>query len=376
LSFFDDADEPRTTRRRPGRSAPSGPRRGRGGPPEDRQVIRRRQAVALGVALLLLILVILGVKSCSDSSRKNHLRDYNNGVAAIVAKSDSDVGRPLFALLSGAGGGRTTRALELQNQVDGLKLEAEQQLKRAEDLDVPSQATDAQRYVLLALELRRDGVATIARFLQPALSNTDNGAAVRRIAGEMRAFDASDVIWSQRVIPTLRDDLTSNGVSVGAGGVTVPTSRFLTDLGWLDPTFVSSRLGAATTGTGGKPKPGSHGHGLLSTSVGSTTLSSTATNRIPASPAPIFQVKLQNQGQNDETNVRVQVQVTGSGKPLSATKTIPSTAAGQMATASVSLPRNPPTGSVVTVKVTVLPVPGEGTTTNNTASYPVLFTSS
>jgi carbon monoxide dehydrogenase subunit G len=376
VSFFDD-DAPRATRtRRPADRRPNGrPRRPAPSrsAPADPDAIRRRQLVAAGLVLLFFVIVIVGVKACSTSAKKRHLRDYNDSVTAIAQKSDREVSKPLFSLLSGAGSAGSGKSVQLQNQVNGLKSEADQELKNAQALDVPSQADEAQRYVLLSLELRRDGTSVIADQLQPALSGTDNGTGARRIAGEMQAFTASDVIWSQRVIPLLANALRKNGVPVGGdSGEVVPTSRFLPDLAWLDQTYVSDKLGQAASGsTGhGKPKPGTHGHALQSVSVGSTTLSPTATNTVAVDPAPVFTVKIQNQGENDETNVRVRVQV-GS---ITATKTVAKTTAGQTATADVSLPKAPPTSSVQTVKVTVPPVPGEGTTDNNTQSFPVQFT--
>jgi uncharacterized membrane protein len=96
--------------------------------------------------------------------------------------------------------------------------------------------------------------------------------------------------------------------------------------------------------------------------------------RIPASPPPVFKVTIQNQGENDETNVKVQVRVSGSGPSITATKTIPKTTAGQQSSVNVELPKPPPRGTVVTVRVSVEPVRGEKTTTNNSQSYQVLFT--
>ena len=65
---------------------------------------------------------------------------------------------------------------------------------------MPDEVEDAQRDFVLALSLRRDGVANIADLLQTALGGARTGTAVDAIAGEMRAFDASDVICSQRVV--------------------------------------------------------------------------------------------------------------------------------------------------------------------------------
>lgn len=372
MSFFDDDDdEPRTVRARRPRPA-AAPRRsssGGGSAAADPQAIRRRQLVAAGIVILFFIIVILGVKSCSTSARKRHLREYNDSVSALAQKSENSVAKPLFRQLSGASSSAGGKSVEIQSQISGLKLEADQQLKQAQNLDVPSQANEAQRYVLQALEFRRDGMAVIAQQIQPALSGNDNGAAARRIAGEMRAFDTSDVIWSQRVVPTLRNALRDNDVT----GAQVASSVFLPSVSWLDSTYVADKLGQAGSGGGGTSgpvKPGTHGHGLTSTSVGNTTLSTSTTNQVPATPTPTFSVAFQNQGENDETNVKVQVKV-GS---ITATKTVPKSTAGQSTTAQVPLGKTPPTGSVQTVKVTVLPVPGEKDSTNNTQSYPILFT--
>jgi hypothetical protein len=51
-------------------------------------------------------------------------------------------------------------------------------------------------------------------------------------------------------------------------------------------------------------------------------------------------------------------------------------AQGETQTASVPLPSLPGTGRPVTIKVTVLPVPGEKKTDNNAQSYQAVFTAS
>ncbi len=226
----------------------------------------------------------------------------------------------------------------------------------------------------MTLELRRNGVSRIAELLQPALGGTDGGQATQRIAGQMRNFDASDVIWSQFAQPLITQALRGAGITVGTGGETVANSAFLKDIGWLDPSFVSDKL----SGSGASDKtaaPGTHGHGVVSTSAGNTTLNTAGVNRIPASPAPVFQVKIQNQGENNESNVKVQLRLSGSGAPITASKTISSTTAGQEATASIPLPKTPPKGSVLSLTVTVVKVAGEQKTDNNKQTYQVLFTS-
>jgi hypothetical protein len=53
---------------------------------------------------------------------------------------------------------------------------------------------------------------------------------------------------------------------------------------------------------------------------------------------------------------------------------VPRTAAGSSATAEVPLRSTPPIGQPVEIKVTVADVPGEADSSNNTATYPAIFT--
>ncbi len=85
-------------------------------------------------------------------------------------------------------------------------------------------------------------------------------------------------------------------------------------------------------------------------------------------------MRFTNQGENDEFDVKVSVVIEGGDKPIKASRTVDTVAKGQTAEASVPLGTKPPTGSAVTVKVTVAKVPGEQKTDNNTAEYDVLFT--
>ena len=107
MSFFDESDEPTRVTRQPRRSGGGGGDGGGQRPPReptrrpDRQTVRVRQAVGLGVALLLIIVVVLGVKGCVSSQKENSLKDYNRDVTSVISSSDRDVGQALFRLCSG-----------------------------------------------------------------------------------------------------------------------------------------------------------------------------------------------------------------------------------------------------------------------------------
>src|SRR5947209_10890382 len=140
LSFFDEADEPRTTPRR-GREPP---RRRR--PPGDHQAVQIRRAIAIGAIVVLVILAALGIKSCQDSARNSALRNYNDNVGTLIQESNAS-GRSLFTILSSGGG--SGGANRLQNQIDQVRADAAAQLGRARALDVPDEMRAAQQNLLL-----------------------------------------------------------------------------------------------------------------------------------------------------------------------------------------------------------------------------------
>ena len=81
----------------------------------------------------------------------------------------------------------------------------------------------------------------------------------------MEIFLASDVIYSQRVVPLIQQTLAANGIH----GLTTAPSRFLPNVGWLEPTTVLSRItGQARAAPGQRYAPGTHGSALIGVSVG------------------------------------------------------------------------------------------------------------
>jgi hypothetical protein len=382
MSFFDEGDEPtRVTRpARPRRPAPAGatarPGTGGGGPGGvDPQTVRIRQAVALGIGALVIIFLILGVNSCLDSRKERALKDYNRDVTAVITDSDEQVSKPFFELLASP----NKQAGDLVVQVNQYRLAAEEDVNRAKGFDVPDEMKPAHAALELVLNLRAGSLEKIADKLPTALArqgsnNQATADAVNQIAGQMQAFLASDVVYSQRVSPLIKQSLDDANI----GGQTIKTSKFLPDIDWISPDYVRTRLGAEAGGSqspGGPVAPGLHGHGLTSVTVGGVTLQpSPAVNRIPAGSGLAFNVKFANQGDNDETNVSVVVRIRGAGKTITVRRTVNQTTKKSPAEVSIPLGQAPPIGQAVTIEAEVRPVRGERKTDNNKQSYSAIFT--
>ncbi len=328
-------------------------------------MVRRR--VAAGVGVVLLIVIVLIVNGCLKSQKTQALKEYAHNVSQIAGESDQQVSRPLFSALSGAS---AKSALDVEEQVDQLHLEAQKQATQAKGLSVPAEMDAAQRDLLLALDLRSEGVEKVANLLRTALGGQAKQASTP-IAGDMENFLASDVIYSQRVAPLIEQTLKSAGVE----GQTVADSRFLPNIGWLEPNTVLSRITGqpASSAQSGALAPGSHGSALIGVSVGANTLASEPTlNHISGGSSPTFTVTVEDAGENPETNVKVDVTVTAQGSQLKATRTINSMQAGTKQNVEIPVEKVP-TGVASKVEVYVEPVPGETDTENNKGTYLAIF---
>jgi hypothetical protein len=227
----------------------------------------------------------------------------------------------------------------------------------------------AQRDFLLTLDFRVEGITKIAALLPTALGG-QRKEATEKIAGDMELFLASDVIYSQRVVPLIQQTLASNGIH----GLGTAPSRFLPNIGWLDPTVALSRItgqAAAASQTG--VAPGNHGDALVSVSVGANTLEAEpALNHISGGSNPTFTVAVEDAGENNETNVKVDVTLTAGGKQFKASHTINQIQRGQKANVEIPV-SGVPLGVAAKIEAYVEPVPGETEVENNKKTYLAIF---
>lgn len=326
-------------------------------------MMRRRVAAAIGVVIL--IVIVIAIAAAVKSSKASALQEYNREVGRIGRISQQHISKSFFSALEGA---TSKEQLDIENKVDELRTQAEGLAGRAAALSVPGSMAEAQRNLLLALDLRSEALEKVAGLVRAAAGNQGNSANTQ-IAGDMEIFLASDVLWSQRVAPLIDEALKAGG----AGAVRAQVSRFLPDLGWLDAETVLARISGSGSSEEEAVGAGTHGDQLLGVTVGETTLEEEpALNHVSDGANPTFTVTVQDSGENTETNVKVGVTVSNGGKKVTASHSIDKIEAGQSVNVDIPV-AGVPLGLASKVIVKVNPVPGEENLENNEASYQVVF---
>jgi hypothetical protein len=327
-------------------------------------MVRRR--VAAGAAIVVLIVIVLVINGLLKSEKQQSLKTYNREVSTLAQESDNQVSHPLFVALTASS---SKSALDVEQQIDELRAEAQTLASRAKALSVPGEMVSAQRDLLLALDLRVEGMTKVAALVPTALGGQAKQAAAK-IAGDMEIFLASDVIYSQRAAPLIQQTLAANGIT----GLTTSSTRFLPNVGWLEAATVLSRMtGQAAGSSSSGLAPGTHGSALIGVSVGSTELQPEPTlNHIAASANPTFTVIVEDSGENAETDVKVEVTVTAGGKQYKSSHVINSAQPGSKYNVEVTV-NGVPQGVAAKVEANILPVPGEANVENNKGTYLAIF---
>lgn len=318
-----------------------------------------RRALALGGALLVLILLVLGVKGCLDARANRALSDYARNVAQILEETQQ-TSKSFFDRLSDPG---SLSVSEFVNEVNADRSAMDNYASRIDGLSTPGDMSSAQRNLELVYALRSGAMTEIANKVRTALGDAGARKATASIERQVRRLAASDVVYETVVRPEIESVLADKGVSAEV----VKSSFVPGGTEWLEEGAVGEALAEVSGSTGGKASPGVHGLGLVGASLNGSELA----EGVPAVASKVetaeVEVQVENQGESTESGITVSVSF--GGKTLK--ENINSIAAGE--TESVTIPLTPTPSGEVTLEVKVDPVPGEQVTENNEASYTVVF---
>ena len=319
-----------------------------------------RRLLALGGALVVLILIVLGVKGCLDARARSALSSYARSVEQIVNETNQ-TSKGFFGLLEEPGKLSVT---EFTGKVSAERSAMDNYATRVDGLGAPGEMSSAQKSLELVYQLRAEAMDAIAEKMPTALGEAGAAQATAAIARQMQKLLAGDVIYETVTRPEIDGTLADNGIE----GDDVPKGTFMPGgIKWLDEGEVKNALGAVNGSSGGTASPGVHGLGLVGVRIGETELVEEVPVSVVTEGTPEVEVEVQNQGESTENGITVVVIADGK----ETTGEIPTLEAGATETAVV--PLTPAPKGETTLEVEAEPVPGEEFSTNNEATYKVNF---
>jgi hypothetical protein len=326
-----------------------------------------RLAGLIAFLILAAVLLVVLVKGCASDSKRGTYRTYIQDVGNLAAQSQQ-IGSSLNQTLTATG----TKEAQLEAKISGLAAQASQLADRAKAIDPPGPLRTEHAHLIEILQLRTSALSRLADAFHKTATAKNATTSGKLLAEQIRLLVASDVNWDFYFKePTVRE-LRNQGVT-GVGEVPDSTTVPNPDLGSTQAMAnVWQRIhGAATGGTPG----GNHGSALVSVTAlpDGKKLDPNAENTITASTDLAFQVVVQDSGDSQEFNIQVTLTIQKSPNSIVKHKKIDIINAGEQKTVTFTDLGPPPFGVPTTVKVDVQPVPGEKTTTNNSAEYRVIF---
>jgi hypothetical protein len=368
---FDFFEEPETREaarpeRPPARGGPRPPMR----TPQGLTPLLRLVGL-IAFAIVIVVLLVYAIQGCESSSKHAKYQHYMTKVSQIASNSHS-IGVRLTNLLSQPG----LKATDVQRRLAGLARDELQDADAARAIDPPGRLREQHSRMLDALQYRYSGIVGIADSLTQVLKTKSLAAAKAGAVLEVPAqrLLASDVVWDDSFRDPAKQVLRNQGV----GDVRVPDSNFV-----QSPDFyTASPLGVVVTrlrGANIAPTTGGlHGTNIVSTKAlpRGTELSTTQRLPVVASTNLAFEVTVEDSGDSTEVQIPVTLTISGGTKPIVKTQTIPfinAKAKVPVTFRNIQLDPSFLASQSTTVKVSVKPVKGEHTVSNNTSEYPVIF---
>jgi hypothetical protein len=373
FDFFDEPETEEATERvrTPRRPPPGGPRR----PvrPPAGLIPMLRLAGLIAFLILAAVLLVVLARGCASSGKHARYQNYIQAVRGIAGRSEQD-GKDLNRTLAATG----IKESELETKIKGLAAREQQEVAQARELNPPGPLRREHDHLIEVLQLRASALSRLAdAFRQTATAKAaDATTSGRLIADQARLLVASDVNWDFYFKEPTQTELENQNIR-DIGGV--PDSNIFPNpelASTATMTNVWQRVhGAATGGTPG----GKHGSALASVTAlpdgkRLNPSGSASDNEITASTDLAFQVAVEDSGDFQELNVGVTLTIQRSPKPIVLKKRIPVINSGETKTVTFTdINIGDLFGLPTTIKVDIEPVPGETTTTNNSAEYKVIF---
>ncbi len=294
--------------------------------------------------MIAIVLIAVLVNSCETSARNSALKDYNNSVASLNARS-VQTGTNFFNVLSGG----TSDPTSLQQGLDpGRRAPPTTELNDAKSLSVPDEVKGAQQDFVQALQMRDDGIEQHRRpgpAGAPVADEPGRGQHDRGRDGPLlrvrRALQGLQRPADRRRAARRRDHVG------GLGGQQLNSSQFLPSIQWLDPTHVATALHVSLPSSSQRQPqniaPGLHGHAAQLGQRRREHAADRLDQLSPGEPGADVHAQLrQHRRRTPRRNVKCKVTIAGTS--VSGQTIVPQTTAGESTSCQVTLSSSPPTG--------------------------------
>lgn len=362
---FDFFDESPTVESTPPKERPPGKRRRLPkrppSPPGGPQLYRL--GVLIAGAILLAVIFILVINNCRGDQKQSAYEGYMEDVGVAATESE-ELGNQLNTRLTTPG----IRLEALRADVEGLREQQEQILRRTQELGPPGPLVEQQEALVETMQFRVNGLAGLARGLQLVAQTDDPQESGRNLANQAQRLVASDIVYADAFRAASESVLEQQGVT----NIAVPPSVFVQNPEFGSPSFWTQTVQRLTRG----PEAGGpRGNGIVGVRVqpGGQQLVRGEDNTVEQSADLAFEVLVENSGESQETQVKVTL-IVRQDPQIRKEQTIDVINPGETKTVRFTGFENLEFSAQTTLQVQVEPVEGESNTNNNTVEYQIIFT--
>jgi hypothetical protein len=362
---FDFFDESPTVESTPPKERPPGKRRRLPkrppSPPGGPQLYRL--GVLIAGAILLAVIFILVINNCRGDQKQSAYEGYMEDVGVVATESE-ELGNQLNTRLTTPG----IRLEALRADVEGLREQQEQILRRTEELGPPGPLVEQQEALVETMQFRVNGLAGLARGLQLVAQTDDPQESGMNLANQAQRLVASDIVYADAFRAASESVLEQQGVT----NIAVPPSVFVQNPEFGSPAFWTQTVQRLTRG----PEAGGpRGNGIVGVRVqpGGQQLVRGEDNTVEQSADLAFEVLVENSGESQETQVKVTL-IVRQDPQIRKEQTLDVINPGETKTVRFTGFENLEFSAQTTLQVQVEPVEGESNTNNNTVEYQIIFT--
>jgi hypothetical protein len=322
-----------------------------------------RLGILIAGAILLAVIFILVINNCRGDQKQAAYEGYIEDAGAVATESAA-LGAQLNDRLTTPG----IRLEALRSDVDGLREQQEQILRRTQDLSPPGPLVEQQEALVETMQFRVNGLAGLARGLQLVAQTDDPQESARNLANQAQRLVASDVVYADAFRAASESVLEQQGVT----NVAVPASVFVQNPEFGSPTFWTQTVQRLTQG----PEAGGlRGNGIAGVRVqpGGQELVQGEDNTVEQSADLAFEVLIENSGETQETQVKV-ILIIRQDPQIRKEQVIDVINPDETKTVRFTGFDSLEFSTQTTLQVQVEPVEGEQNTNNNTREYAIIFT--